>query len=155
MAELKLRALDADDLQVVSAHLQDAVVLIRDLAYQPSGHRFVAIVNRFDWDSVNSGGAYERKRTALRFEKVRSAQLQGIDLTAKDAVLNLLSIQFDEQEAPGGAVTLTFAAGGAIRLDVECIECELKDLGAAWKTRHAPSHDDVPGDSADDLDASA
>ncbi|HZA01678.1 MAG TPA: DUF2948 family protein, partial [Hyphomicrobiaceae bacterium] len=70
----------------------------------------------------------------------------GIDLEAKQDVLELLAIQFEETDAPAGAVTLVFAGGGAIRLEVECIEAELRDLGAAWKARCKPEHPD--GDPA-------
>ena len=146
MADLKLLALDADDLAVVSTHLQDAVMQVVDMAYQPGEGRFVAIVNRFDWEAATGAlgdpPALERRRSALRFERVLGAALQGIDPKAQRQVLSLLAIQFDETEAPGGFVTLIFAGGGAIRLNVECIEAELRDLGAAWAARNQPAHPD-------------
>lgn len=144
MADLKLIALDADDLAVVSAHLQDAVLQVADMAYRPSERRFVAIANRFDWAAATGAHgqtpALERRRAALRFERVLGAGLQGIDLKARRQVLELLAVQFEEKEAPGGFITLIFAGGGAIRLTVECIEAELRDLGAAWAARGRPRH---------------
>ena len=84
MAELKLIAFDADDLAVMSAHLQDAVLKVGDIAYLPRERRFAAIGNRFDWADALKGGnsgsqEYMRRRAALRFERVLGAQLQGID----------------------------------------------------------------------------
>jgi hypothetical protein len=146
MADLKLLALDAEDLAVISAHLQDAVLQVADIVYQRSERRFVAMANRFDWEAaVGAAGSKpscERRRAALRFERVLDAKLQGIDLKAKRQVLSLLAVQFQEKDAPSGFVTLVFAGGGAIRLEVECIEAELRDLGAAWAARRQPEHPD-------------
>lgn len=151
MAELKLIAFDADDLAVMSAHLQDAVLKVGDIAYLPRERRFAAIGNRFDWaealNGANNGSQeYMRRRAALRFERVLGAQLQGIDLAQKDVVLSLLAISYEAGEAPAGSVTLHFADGGAIRLHVECIEAELKDLGPVWRVPSMPKHpsDDSP-----------
>jgi hypothetical protein len=152
MIELKLLALDTEDLAVISAHLQDAVLQVADMAYLPKQKRFVALTNRFDWttavslDRKSGKRSYERHRSALRFDRVLAAQLQGIDLQARQQCLELLAIQFEASDAPAGTVTLVFAGGGAIRLKVECIEAELRDLGAAWKARCKPEHPD--GDPA-------
>ncbi|MGE3712514.1 MAG: DUF2948 family protein [Hyphomicrobiaceae bacterium] len=147
MTDLKLIAFDEGDLDVLSAHLQDSVVKVSDLAWLPRERRFVALLNRFDWASANGKKerrSFMRKRTALRFERVESAQLKGIDPKSKSSVLELLAIGFQPGHSPSGVVTLIFAGGAAIRLDVECIEAELKDLGAAWRTRRKPEHG-VPG----------
>jgi len=146
MADLKLVALDAEDLAVISAHLQDAVVKVADVAYLPREKRFAAVLNRFDWaDAIDDGSqSFARRRTALRFERVLSAQVQGIDLKNEGLVLNLLAIGFAPHEAPAGDVTLVFADNGAIRLRVECVEAEMKDLGAAWQAKSKPQHPDAP-----------
>jgi Protein of unknown function (DUF2948) len=152
-ADLKLVAFDAEDLAIVSAHLQDAVVRIADLAYLPREQRFAALLNRFDWVAANaapgSGGnpVYKRRRAALRFERVVGAKLQGIDLKAKRHVMSLLAIGFEAKapDDPAGHVTLVFAGGAAIRLQVECLEAEFRDLGAAWSAKRKPGHpDDSP-----------
>jgi hypothetical protein len=153
MPDLKLIALDAEDLSVISAHLQDAVLLVGEVAYLPREKRFAAIANRFDWfGALRSGdGAattYARRRAALRFERVVNAQLQGIDLTRRDAVLSLLAIRFEVGEAPAGSITLHFADGAAIRLQVECIEAEMTDLGPAWQAKSKPEHPLDDGDKA-------
>lgn len=142
MEDLKLIALDPEDLRVLSCHLQDAVIRVGDMAYLRSDMRFAAIANRFDWERAakEKEGVYQRRRSGLRFERVRSAQVQGIDLKQKDAVLELLAVTFESGEAPSGTLKLLFAGGGAIRLEVECIEAELRDLGAAWRTPAKPEH---------------
>lgn len=143
MGDLKLAALDAEDLSVMSAHLQDAILRVGDMAYLPGQHRFAAIANRFDWAAatgVDGEPRMERRRTALRFDRVLEAKCQKIDLKSKRQVLELLAIQFEETEPPGGYVTLVFAGGPAVRLKVECIEAEMRDLGAAWKARRCPEH---------------
>jgi hypothetical protein len=145
MAELKLIALDAEDLAVISAHLQDAVIKIGDLAYLPQHKRFAAIGNRFDWIAALRKGKdnpqeYARRRAALRFERVLSAKLHAIDLNRKSEVLSLLAISFEPETPPDGKVTLHFADGAAIQLHVECIEAEMQDLGPVWRTQSMPQH---------------
>ncbi len=149
MPDLKLIALDADDLAVISAHLQDAVLKIGDLAFLPRERKFAAVANRFDWlDAIEKDGArnkgYARRRAALRFERVLGAQVHGLDLKNKGAVAELLAIRFEPGDLPQGQVTLDFAGGGAIRLNVECIEAELRDLGPVWEAKSRPSHPDEP-----------
>ncbi len=142
MEELKLIALDAEDLRILSCHLQDAVIRVGDMAYLKEGMRFAAIANRFDWEGAvkSKDDEFQRRRTGLRFERVKSAQVQGIDLKKKDLVLVLLAVAFEPGDEPEGTLILHFAGGGAIRLGVECIEAELRDLGAVWSTQHKPEH---------------
>ena len=142
MEELKLIALDAEDLRILSCHLQDAVIRVGDMAYLKEGMRFAAIANRFDWEGAvkSKDDEFQRRRTGLRFERVKSVQVQGIDLKKKDLVLVLLAVAFEPGDEPEGTLILHFAGGGAIRLGVECIEAELRDLGAVWRTQHKPEH---------------
>jgi hypothetical protein len=141
---LKFVALDGEDLEVVSTHLQDAVVKSSEVLWRPQEHRLVLALNRFDWESAVQAGQpqYRRRRAALRFERVQACKCRGIDPQQKDAVLNLLSVEFSPGLAPGGAVTLTFSGGAAIRLEVECLEAELADLGPTWTTATCPAHAD-------------
>lgn len=147
MELLKLIALDKEDLAVLSAHLQDAVLRMGDMRYLPRERRFVAMLNRFNWvEADNSakkrGTPYERRRAALRIEKVQNAQFQKLPVGNKAHVGELLTLNFEESDSPAGYVTFLFAGGGAIRLDVECVEIELSDLGPAWPTKHKPEHPD-------------
>lgn len=142
MEDLKLIALDPEDLRVLSCHLQDAVVRVGDMAYLKSEMRFAAIANRFDWEgaAADADGAFQRRRAGLRFERVKAARVLGLDLQQKDQALALLAVTFEAGDDPSGAVVLHFAGGAAVRLEVECIEAELRDLGAAWSTRSKPAH---------------
>jgi Protein of unknown function (DUF2948) len=145
---LRLVALDAVDLTIISANLQDAVGRVRDMAYVPKEKRFALLLNRFDWIKpglLASGprpAAFERRRCALRFEHVRAARITGFVQRDKKRVLSLLTIGFEQTREgdPGGRITLLFAGGGAIRLDAECIEAELTDIGAGWRTAVKPEH---------------
>ncbi len=143
MKQLKLIALDAEDLEILSAHLQDAVGLVADVAYLPKEKRFVMLLNRFVWEET--GGrwqrSFERRRTALHFERVEACRCRGLDPKAKDNVVNLLAIRFEPGEAPAGHVDLLFSGDVTIRLEVECVEARVKDLGPAWSTKGRPDHE--------------
>ena len=146
--ELKLVALDEDDLGVVSTHLQDSVVKVADIHWRPAEKRLVMLLNRFDWEEATASH-FQRRRTALRFERVRACQCRHVQPCEKEAVLNLLDVAFTPgPTAPAGQLTLTFSGGCAMRLEVECIEVELADLGPVWDTAARPIHpDDLQADT--------
>jgi hypothetical protein len=130
-AQLKLIALDADDLAVISAHVQDARVQPADIIWRQSEKRLVVGMSRLDWEQTLAGETAPRRLVAaLRFDRVLSCKSRNIDLEAPDAAMELVGIEFHPGEAPGGSAVLLFSQGGAVRLDVECLECELTDLGA-------------------------
>ena len=129
--QLKLVALDADDLSVISAHVQDARVQACDIVWRQDQMRLVVGMNRLDWEQTLCGGTSPRRViAALRFDRVLACKSRNIDLGQPDATLELVGIEFHPGEAPGGSALLLFNHGGALRLDVECLECELTDLGA-------------------------
>lgn len=138
MSQLKLMALDAEDLEVISGCCQDAVLKIGDLQYLAGEQRFVMTLNRFAWEKEDSR---ERHRAVLHFERVNGVQVQGIDRKNKEMVISLLAVLFEPGEEPGGIIELVFAGDGAIRLDVECIEVQLADMPAAWEAQSRPSHE--------------
>ena len=141
MNPLKLIALDKDDVEIVSAHLQDAVVKVGDIVWLPAEKRLVLGVNRFDWEACGEvSPCYQRRRTALRFERVLALRCRNVSPAAKDAVLNLLAVEYAENDAPSGTVTLIFSGDAALRLEVECLECELADLGPTWTAAARPAH---------------
>jgi len=160
MTQLKLIAFDADDLNVVSAHVQDAILRVSDMAWLPREKRFAAVLTRFDWPRALSAEQGKRQgnkelarlRTALRFERVLAARTTGIDLQKPDEMLVLLALAFEPRavDDPAGTVTLTFAGKAALQIDVECLEAELKDLGPGWAARARPVHplDDGPDQSS-------
>jgi Protein of unknown function (DUF2948) len=138
---LKLIALDNDDIEVLSAHVQDSIVKIGDIMWRPAERRVIVVINRFDWEGAqNLDPPFRRRRAALRFERVDAFKHRNIACTEKEAVLNLLAVEFVPTDTPAGQVRLTFSGGGALRLDVECLECELADLGPEWPTAACPAH---------------
>jgi hypothetical protein len=141
MDALKLVALDREDMEVVSAHLQDAVLKAADIHWRPAERRVVVGLNRFNWEAANgSEPEFRRCRAALRFERVLACKCRNLNAAAKDQTLNLLAVAFDERDPPAGTVILTFSGGAALRLDVECLEVELVDLGPTWVTECCPHH---------------
>lgn len=141
MELLKLAALDAEDLAVVSAHLQDAVLRAGDLAWLADQRRFVLVARRFD-HAIGRGESPRRRLAGVHFERVLAVKSKGIVPGGDaDAVLSLLAVTFEPGEPPSGTATLVFAGGAAIRLDLECIEVRLKDLGPVWEVEGRPDHE--------------
>lgn len=139
--QLKFAVLDEEDLEVVSTHLQDAVVKVADVLWRAGEHRVVVALNRFDWESAQSDRPeYRRRRSALRFERVQACKCRSLDPAGKDAVLNLLAVEFAETDSPSGVVSLIFSGGAVLRLEVECLEAELVDLGPVWTAAKCPQH---------------
>lgn len=148
MTRLRLAAGDAEDLQILSARLQDAVLKLKDVSWQPKKRRFAAVVNRLTWEE----GGKTRVRAGLHFDSVLQVQSHKVKLGAGEAVIDLLAATFtpnagkpDGGEDPGGVVELVLAGGGAIRLTVECIEAELADLTQPWAARGTPDHEASDG----------
>ena len=137
---LRLVALDREDLEVVSCHMQDAVIRVGDMAFLPATHRFAFVAARFDWCESAKSGKVERARTGLHFDCVRRVQRTGFDPAQPDTVLNVLSIAFEEAQAPAGNVIITFSGDAALRLEVECLDAQMRDMGERWEARGAPVH---------------
>jgi hypothetical protein len=138
MPDLKLLALDTEDLEVISATTQDAVIRVGDMGFAVADQRFALLMNRFAWEE--DGKTRQRKRAALHFDRVNDVKVAGIDTNSVDGVLELLTIRFAEADAPAGTIELAFAGGGTIRLTVECLEARLQDLGATWAAKATPAH---------------
>ncbi len=136
-APLKLRAEDEEDLAVISAILQDALVAVGDIAYLPEEKRFVLVANRFRREPPRAGAPQnlERRMSGLRFDAVTGVQRRGIAPREAERLLVLLAIR-----AEAGSLYLDFAGGSSIRLEVERILCHLDDLGEPWPTRWRPRH---------------
>ena len=105
MDRLKLIALDREDIEVVSAHLQDAVVKAADIRWRPAEKRLVVALNRFDWESANSASPeFRRRRAALRFERVTACKCRNCTPVEKGQILNLLAVSFEETDQPAGVM---------------------------------------------------
>jgi hypothetical protein len=141
--ELTLAAEDAEDLQIISARLQDAVAPLKELVWLPKKRRFAALFNRFKWEDERRN-ANLRVRSLLHFDDVLSVQSKKIKIGAPDAVVSLLAIEFAPKggEDPGGTIELLFSGGGAIRLEVECIDAGLSDVSGEWAARGRPAHNE-------------
>jgi hypothetical protein len=135
---LRLIAEDDEDLRMIAAALQDAVGRVGDIRYEPGGRTLTLALNRFRWEAGARRG--ERVRAALQLGGVLSVKARNLRQSAPDAVLDLLDIQFEPGEAPGGAVVFIFAGGGDLRCEVECIDVALADLSAVWPAKRKPEH---------------
>ena len=137
LAKLKLSALDADDLGVVSAAVQDALVAVRDCAYFKDEKRFVLLLNRFQWEADPSiDSAHSRTHSALVFNEVTAVRHHNIPLGEPDRMLELLAISLENDHS----VALRFVAGRAIRLEIGRLACHLGDVGEPWPTPWKPAH---------------
>jgi hypothetical protein len=137
---LRLLAQDADDLAVVSAALQDAVAKIGDIRFEAKARRLTLALNRYRWEA--GGKTRERVRSGLQLAGVLGVQSRKLRRDAKNAVVELLALTFEPGEAPGGLVVFTFAGGGDLRAEVECIEAVLADVSTPWPTPRTPTHED-------------
>lgn len=136
-----LAAVDAEDLEVISARLQDAVARMGDLVYLAKKRRFAALFNRFRWESGKRENL--RVRSGLHFDGVLSVKSRNLKRGAPDAVVSLLAVRFAPKAAddPSGTVELVFAGGGAMMLEVECLDAGLADVSGDWAARRRPEHD--------------
>jgi hypothetical protein len=141
MNALRLLAEDEEDLHIVSAHLQDAVIRVGDLAYMPGQRRFAALVNRFCWEGCPEGQVGTRVRSGLHFNSVLKVQASRLRREDPDAVVELLAIKFTPRGEAGGAIELMLAGGGCIKLDVECIDVQLRDMTEPRPAVARPAHD--------------
>ncbi len=156
---LKLRAVDADDIAVMSACLQDALVPVHDMRFLAGEASFVLVANRFCWEKLppalldpgEDGGAitegedsgFERVHSALSIEHVRRVQTRGFspsEPTDTERLLEVLAVTAEAGDGGRAALSLLFAGGIAVRLEVEKIEVILQDVGEPWPTMWRPAH---------------
>ncbi|MBW8812536.1 MAG: DUF2948 family protein [Caulobacterales bacterium] len=134
---LRLLAEDPEDLAVISAALQDAIAKVGEVVFEARARRLTVAFNRFRWEA----GQRQRVRAALQLGGVLKVQARRIRRDRRDGVLELLAIGFEPGEAPGGVVTLSFAGGGDLRAQVECIDAVLADVSPPWPTPREPAHE--------------
>ena len=143
---LKLMALDADDLTVISTYVQDAVLKSSEIKYNSAGKQITLGMNRFAWEVKSSRRwffkKHERRLSALTFNRVLRVRSKGIEINNSEQTLSLLTIEFtqDQADSPAGSIKMIFGGDAVLELDVECIEVQLTDLGAAWSAAHKPRH---------------
>ena len=137
-APLRLLAQDPDDLAIISAAMQDAVAKVGDIHYEAKARLLTIAFNRYCWEA----GGSERVRSALQLGGVMKVQARRIRRGARDAVLEVLAVSFDEGEPPGGIVTISCAGGGDLRATVECVDAVLADISQPWPTPRTPAHEE-------------
>jgi hypothetical protein len=135
---LRLRAEDAEDLAVISACLQDALVAVRDLAYDRATRTFVLVANRFRWEE-GGNGRFERTLCGIAFDEVEGAAYRGFQRSEEDRILSLLAMRSSRQPT-GATIDLEFAGAATIRLTAAAIRCRARDLGEPWPTVWRPGH---------------
>ncbi len=138
---LRLLAEDDDDLQVISAALQDALTTVGEIRYEPQARQLTIALNRFCWEC--SGPEPVRIRAGLQLGGVLGVKSRDMALDARGAIISILALTFEPaaaDEDPGGAVLIHLAGGGDIRAEVECIDAVLSDLSDPWPAQAAPAH---------------
>jgi hypothetical protein len=136
---LRLLAQDAEDVQVLSAALQDAIAKVGDINYEPAARRLTIALNRFRWEGQGGLGS-ERVRSALQVGSVLRVRARRVKREPRDAVIELLAVEFTPGEPPGGRLLLRFAGGADLEVEVECLDAVLADISHPWPSRHAPRH---------------
>jgi hypothetical protein len=143
---LALKAYAAEDLQIISTLVQDAVLTGADMTWRPKERRLAFLINRFRWEDAPRAEArsrpYERVRALLVIDGVLHVASQGVDKGDKDEVLSVLALDWTPGEDGAGSVTLVLAGDGAIRADVECLDVTLKDVTRPYlaPSRQMPTH---------------
>ncbi len=136
---LKLVALDREGLGVISAHVQNTCVKRVEMTWLPQQRRFLVAGMRYDWVGAKTGPE-ERVSSVLRFDRVLKVSHLGLNEISSDATLNLLAVTFEKTDPPAGIIILAFADGALVRLDVECVEVELRDMGLRVPAEACPGH---------------
>ena len=140
-APLNIGALDAEDLKIISALVQDGVFPADEMRFSSKDRRFAILLNRFRWEEGGKQSP-ERVQSVLHIGEVRNVASQGVDRSDKDMIFSILSLDFEESDAPSGHITVTLAGDGAIRLEVEAIDVSLKDVTRPYlaPSKRVPEH---------------
>ena len=135
---LKLLAEDAEDLEVLAAALQDAVLKIGDISWEAKARRLTITVNRYRWGAREP----ERVRSEVQLGSVLGVQARRLRRGASEAVVQLLTLAFEPGEAPGGRLVFRFAGDADLAVEVECIDLVLADISEPWAAKSEPRHED-------------
>ena len=139
---LRLLAEDVDDLKVISASVQDAVLKAENLKYDRKQRRFTLEINRFQWEDASKRGPKTRVRSLLAFDGVLNVKTRAVTKADPDMVLSILSVNFEAaSEPPGGRVSVLFSGDGELALEIEALDVTLLDSEYEWATRHKPNHE--------------
>ena len=141
---LALRALDADDLRVISTLVQDAVFPVAEMTWDSRRRRFAVLLNRFRWEEADGRRPPERVQSLLVIDDALKVASQGIDRGAADLVVSLLALDWRAGADGTGRITLVLADDGAVAVDVEVLEVTLKDVTQPYRapSGQTPRHPD-------------
>jgi hypothetical protein len=138
---LKLLAADADDLAVVSAVVQDALISVKDFSYHRAERNFTLVANRFRWEAktgpANGAPPFERTLCAVAFSEVDRVAYRGFRRSESERILSLLAIRPGDKP---GTIDLDFSGDAAVRLGVSAIRVRATDIGEPWPTAWQPDH---------------
>ena len=139
---LKLSATSDEDLRVISAHLQDSIAQVKDIAHLKKNRIFIIQFNRFMWEDVEKGVFRKSKRiqSILKFENVLNVYSRNLNQNNKDRFLDFLAIETKLMSDKSYEIKLNFAGNILIKMNIEVIECFLEDLGEPWDTKSKPKH---------------
>tara|TARA_B100000963_G_C22045913_1_gene417442 strand:- start:3 stop:446 length:444 start_codon:yes stop_codon:yes gene_type:complete len=142
---LKLIARTEDDLRVVSAHLQDSIANVTDIANLEKNKIFLMQLNRFMWEDVEKGVFRKNKRirTVLKFENVLKVHAKNINQSKEDKFLDFLTIESNKMPDNNYEMKIVFAGDSVIKVISEVIEVTLDDQGSAWDTKNMPKHKEM------------
>ena len=140
---LKLIAKTEEDIKIVSAHLQDSIVNVFDIAHLEKNNIFLMQLNRFMWEDVEQGVFRKNKRirTVLKFENVLKVFSKNINQKKKDNFLDFLAIATIKMPDNNYEMKITFSGDSIIKIIAEVIEVTLDDQGEAWETKNKPKHE--------------
>lgn len=140
MNGLKLIGMDEEDLEVISSHIQDALVYVKDIDFSVSSKQLNLAINRCHHEQNVGKNRVKRSHAGLVFSHIDNMQVQNINRSRPEQILSLLNVQFEAAESPSGTIVLNFADNATIKLDVNCLEVRLADLGEQWMSEVKPSH---------------
>lgn len=140
MSDLKLIGMDIEDLEVISSHVQDALLYVQDIDFITGAKQLNLAINRCHNEVNARANGVKRSHAGLVFSHVQNIQVQNIDRTRPEQILSLLNIEFETNQSPAGVIVLNFADNATIRLDVDCLEVHLADIGETWMSGAKPTH---------------
>tara|TARA_B100000029_G_scaffold497434_1_gene565029 strand:+ start:487 stop:930 length:444 start_codon:yes stop_codon:yes gene_type:complete len=137
---LKLIGKNEDDLKIVSAYLQDSIVIVKDIVFLKKNKTFIMILNRFMWEEAFRANKRKRIRCAVKFEEVIEVQSKNINQKNKKKPLEYLAIEPIKISSGSFKINIFFSGGGIITIISEVIEVALNDLGSPWNVEYFPAH---------------
>jgi len=144
VTNLKLLATSNEDLKVIAAHLQDAIISTSDIANLKKNRIVLMELNRFMWEDVEKGVFRKNKRirTILKFDNVINVYSKNISQRKKE-FLDFLTIESNILPDKSYEMKIIFSGNSAIKIYAEIIDVTLDDQGIPWDTKIKPKHKNI------------